>query len=373
MEWRAGVRSQNILLISISPTQMVSNTERYKTVKMKEIISAVCALFNSGGGTLELQFDSATPKQHKDACIRMIDQRVVGMVGITTATSHLKFDVNPREIILHIQEASKLVSINYNLYLPCESQVVAVSTIEPTEEIKRIVQRKVVEGKSVQIGSHRKVFLKGQKTNLQEGSNVEMKSLKAVSSKRVTLADRIVGKSNKLSSYISAFANHSGGHIYYGVNHQGIVDGEEMTEKEKDEIIKKVTKTINNMVWTHDFGQPQRGKHWDIFFEPVVDANSNPIPSTFVIIISVPPCLGGVFTEEPESYYIVEGKVRKLNLRDWWTYFTETVKRTFLCDTYSDDPCQPIPFDVPRVQWSSEKNRKLCCTLSQRLVQYRND
>ena len=180
MDWHAEDMSQNVLHIDISPTQMVSSAEKkYKIDKMKEIISAVCALFNSGGGTLELQFDSATPKQHKDACIRMIDQRVVGMVGITTATSHLKFDVNPREIILHIREANKLVSVNYHLYLPCESQVVALPATEPTSEIKEIIQRKIVEQKTVQIGSHSKGFVKGQNSALDESTVVQKKFLKA--------------------------------------------------------------------------------------------------------------------------------------------------------------------------------------------------
>ena len=118
------------------------------------------------------------------------------------------------------------------------------------------------------------------------------------------------------------------------------------------------------MKWPQNYHKPQRGKQWNIFFEPVVDARSNPIPSTFVIIISVRPCVGGVFTEAPESYYVVEGKMRKMSFKDWWRCFTGISKYTEF---------QPIPSQAPRVQWSSEKNRQFCLILSERLAQYRND
>ena len=357
--------SQNVIRISISPTQVATNTEkRYRTAKMKEIISTVCALLNSGGGLLELLHDRDVPKQHIDALIRRIERCVVEMIGITSMTLFINFEVNPQGIILHIQEARKLVSVNYNLYLPSKRQVVALPATEPTNEINKIIQRKTLEENSPHIGSHLRRFVIGQKTDLKEGTDVEIKSLKASPSKCVTLADRIVGKSNKLACYVSAFANHRGGLIYYGVNDDGIVNGEQITEKEKAEIINKVTKTINKMVWPQNCGQPQRGKQWDIFFEAVVDNSNNPVPSTFVIIITVPPCLGGVFTEEPESYHIVEGEILKMSLQDWWRSFTGIWKHTTVLS---------VPSHVSRVCWSSENNRNVCHMLSERLVQYRND
>ena len=44
----------------------------------------------------------------------------------------------------------------------------------------------------------------------------------------------------------------------------------------------------------------------------MLDENSKPIPSTFVIVIYIAPCLGGMFTEVPECYEMVEGKVKKM-------------------------------------------------------------
>ena len=357
--------TQHVLQLGISPTQMTINVEKkYKFAKMNEIISAVCALFNSGGGKVVINLDSTASTQDIDTCIRMIEQRIVEMVGITTMVSHTTFEVNTRRIILYVQQASELVSVNYNLYLPSERQVIAVPATEPSEEIKKAVQGKIVREKTVPIGSHTKEFVKGRNSDLHEGSNVEIKYLKASSSKCVTLADRITGKTNKFTSYISAFANHCGGHIYYGVKDDGIVEGETVTDKDKDEIIKKVTKTVDKIIWPHNCSGPQRGTQWEIFFEPVKDSNGNSIPSTFVIVIYVACCPGGVFTDQPESYYIVEGKVQKMSFSEWCRYLTGVSKRT---DFLS------VPSRIPRVRWSSEKNRELCRELSERLVYYRNE
>jgi predicted HTH transcriptional regulator len=42
----------------------------------------------------------------------------------------------------------------------------------------------------------------------------------------VSLADRMVSKHIRFACYVSAFANHRGGHIYYGVKDDGSVEGE---------------------------------------------------------------------------------------------------------------------------------------------------
>ena len=105
---------------------------------------------------------------------------------------------------------------------------------------------------------------------------------------------------------ISSFANHRGGHVYCGINDKdGVVEGEEISDK--NIIEKKVEKAVNKMIWPEEIGQPKRGEHREIFFEPVLDENCKAISSIFVIVIYIAPCLGGVFTEEPECYEMVEG------------------------------------------------------------------
>jgi hypothetical protein len=69
------------------------------------------------------------------------------------------------------------------------------------------------------------------------------------------------------------------------------------------------------MLWPNN--APQRGKHWDIFFEPVIDTGYKQIPSTFVVVVTVVQCAGGVFAEKPESYRVVNGKVESIPFELW--------------------------------------------------------
>ena len=77
------------------------------------------------------------------------------------------------------------------------------------------------------------------------------------------------------------------------------------------------------MIWPE---QPKRKVHWEIFFEPVLDRNSAPIPSTFVIVIYIAPCLGGVFTESPECYEMVTEKVEKMSFITWKERISQPVQ-----------------------------------------------
>jgi 5-bromo-4-chloroindolyl phosphate hydrolysis protein len=101
------------------------------------------------------------------------------------------------------------------------------------------------------------------------------------------------------------------------------------------------------MIWPEHIGQPKRGEHWDIFFEPVVDENANHISSTFVIVIYIAPCVGGVFTEEPECYEMVEEKVEKMSFANW-------KKRALQRDGVD------IPAAVQRIEWSSSATERRC-------------
>lgn len=353
---------QNVLQINISPSRMLAHSEKkYKEDRLKETVSSICALLNSGGGKLELPFDRSSSRRHVHDTLRMIEQRCLEKLGMKTI-SHIKSALLSEKIVLNVKCASDLVSVSYNVSLPSHTQVISVPTNESFENVKELLKETKAEVNNVSIGSHRKQIMKGQNFGFLESNNVEYKNLKAHSSKRVTLADRITGKSNKLTSYVSAFANCSGGHIYYGVTDDGEVEGEEVSDKEKEEITRKVTKTITKMFWPQS--EPRRGKQWDIFFEPVKDTNGNHIPSTFVIVIFVAPCQGVVFTEEPESYYISDGKVKRTSFRDCGSTFLGISKRPEFLSP---------PSKVPRVCWSSEKNRKFFHELTERLVLHRND
>jgi hypothetical protein len=277
---------------------------------------------------------------------------MISIIGENQTVSNIDFRHTEDSVGIFIKKAGLLITIDYNLYLPSQTQVVEVSPLEALVNIKNDIMHRKVIPNPVKLGSHCRTFrITDKNCGFHESKTCQLKNVKAGASKRTTLADRMTGKGNKFSCYVSAFANHSGGNIYYGITDNAIVEGEFIpSEKDKEEITKKVEKSINKMIWPEQIGEPKRGEHWEIFFEPVVDENSKPVPSTFVIVIYIAPCLGGVFTEEPECHEIVDGKVKKMSFTAWekgilqpvWLRGKEEIPQSAAAVTWSSPEVQKV-------------------------------
>ncbi len=334
------------------------NNKKYKEEISQEIIAAICAMLNGNGGkvVIHVETDSndipveGSPFSLLSSVIRALEQSMISIIGVHETISKITSKNDDETIFISVKNTDHLVTTNYNLYLPSQTQVIQLSPLEPVEKVKDILNRKIVS-QPVQLGSHCKIFFKDDTCSFQESNEVQFKHLKADQSKSTKLANRMTGKGNKFSHYVSAFANHNGGHIYYGIRDKdGIIGGEFIEdEKDQDKITKKVEKAINKIIWSTQMGQPKRGEHWDIFFESVLDQNSKPFPSTFVIVIYIAPCLDGVFTEEPECYEMVEGKVMEMSLATWEERISQ---RVWLRSK------EGIPPSVQRTTWSSAEARK---------------
>ena len=331
--------------------------KKYKKGKMKEIVATFNAVLNSNGGCVSFALQSGTTS-NVQSLKRAIEQRLSGILGFSFMRDHIH-PVSSRtdELVYTVEGAYRLCTMNYNLFIPTETQATAVPPKTPIADVKEMLpsQKCIVEMKQlVEIGTHCKEFVYEQNIGNPrvESKTVQFKKLKAEKSKCVTLRDRMTNKANKFANYVSAFANHRGGHIYYGVQDDGVVNGELVEDKE--EITKKVSKAINKMVWPTECEGPKKGQHWEIFFEPVHD---DVVPSTFVIVVYIARCAGGVFTEEPESYHVVDGEVKRLGSKEWRERIFQT----------------PLPEYVARAQWSCERNEKLFHSLIEKMVRLRNN
>lgn len=122
-------------------------------------------------------------------------------------------------------------------------------------------------------------------------------------------------KSNKLVCYVSAFANHDGGHLYFGIDDKTyIVEGQVVKEKERSKIKRKVSTVLSRMIWPGEKSE----RFWKIEFLPVDDkAVGGARQDTFVIVLTVARCPGGVFVEFPESFHLVDGRVEQIPLKVW--------------------------------------------------------
>ena len=323
------------------------NKKKYKEKTVQEIIAAICAMLNTNGGIVEILLETDANFCGSDV-IRILEQSMISIIGVSQTVSKIDFKEDKNCIIVLVKKGDSFTTISHNLYLPSQKQVIQVYPWE-RQAVDDIIKRKFVE-EPVKQRSHCKKFIKGKNCGFPESKMCQLKYVKAEQSKRTRLADRMTGKGNKFSCYVSAFANCRGGHLYFGIRDGGVVEGEEISNENMSEVENKVEKVINKMIWPEEIGQPKQGEHWEIFFEPVLDEKSNHIPSTFVIVIYIAPCLGGVFTEEPECYEMVEGKVQKMSFTRWRKAIL-LLPLWLLCR-------EEIPSSVQRTKWSSSEARK---------------
>ena len=177
-----------------------------------------------------------------------------------------------------------------------------------------------------------------------------------------TFADRVI--ENKFTRYVSAFANHRGGQIYYGIKDDGVVAGEKISDEEKVRVENRIKDEIGEMRCHGHGASGSSGVEWDVTFAPVKKKNGTIIESTFVMIVSIKPFFGGVFTEEPESYHIKKGEVVKIKFDDWLVCF-KMEKQPWAIEV--------ITSVQSHVQWRSQRNRKIYLDFTIALVQCRND
>ena len=421
----ANVKKRNVFKESFNLQEFGTNKHRDQAVVLS-IVSSICAFLNDIGAwklKVDSKSDSAYLPTGLKGFMRVIEQKLCGLFGCSTVGNQIHVSPSKKDrtgLIITVEASHSLFhTVNYNLYFPTETQIILIPPTESPDNIKSVLFREVINKEDALVLSTdlRRHFVYKKQFPLQESARVQFKNLKSEKSKCVSLADRIVSKSNKLDCYISAFANKHGGQLFYGITCEGLVEGEIVQDKDRQEIIRKVSKTIGNMVWYE--GDLKKGKHWDIEFVPVVqDESMNEIASLFVVTVLVAPLPGGLFTREPESYHVVHGRVQRMSFTEWKDRFSDglvdqtesshTVQRLdamvlpraaprmLKTSNYNNDKqladadiqeetehvhvkslAEPdadiVPSYVGRSRWSSVHAQKVYHTVSEKLVKARND
>ena len=345
--------------------------------KLKEILNAVCAILNSSkqGGKLIL-FSESGPYSDKNAddITRKIEQIFEATFGLE-ATCEI-IDKIPQENVseMHYQIKqtttlpSQLYTINYNLYRTSNTQVHNIPSSEPLDRIVEVIKGETTREKKDVLGNHHKTFVYATVVRLEESKEVQLKSLGEDDECTKSLEDRMTNESNKLTHYVSAFANGTGGHIYYGIklNENGsyVAYGQTVIDKLEHKIINKVKSTIDRMfIWRgRDKEHLNKGQHWDIYFEKV----SNTEKAMCVVVISVNAHNRGVFAREPESYVIVDGKVQSMEFPEWTEKF-------LLANCQNIFSHEMSPQSIGRGEWSSPRAFENHLAVLERLVILRNN
>ena len=312
------------MVVELTVELTTKDAKKSKIKNIDVVIRNICALLNEKGGTLRIILNKTSQENISRKLvtdfIRTTEQRMSEITDYSNVGAMETKICYPHYIAFAIKPSPSLCTMNYNLCIPTETQLISLPATTPVSNVKEIMARKYLPENYVKNGIHCRDFVWKNRVifELRESKEVQFKIFKAESSKCVSLADRIVSRSNKLVHQVSAFANHKGGHLYIGIDSSTyLVEGILVSETEKYKIRAKVGKTLSKMIWPEHIGIPQRGQQWDIYFEQVNDSKGQPIPHTHVIVIHVAPCPGGVFLDQPESYHAVDGKIQRMSLDVW--------------------------------------------------------
>jgi hypothetical protein len=167
---------------------------------------------NYGGQVIiHIDTDSNIPVEgfsfsQMSSLIRILEQWVISINGPLKIISNMYFEEDKDNIVISIEKVDSFITTNYNLYLPSATQVLQVSSLESPERLD-IINRKVVL-EPIQPGSHWEKNFRREHSGIRESKMFQLKHLKAGPSKPTTLADRMTGKGNKFSCYVSTFANY---------------------------------------------------------------------------------------------------------------------------------------------------------------------
>ena len=287
----------------------------------RQVIANVCALLNSNGGAIIIDFSGQTHDLSElDQPLKVIEQWVNTLVGIVMMAKKVKIQAEPHRIVIYIKGSYQLITVDYNIFLPSYTQVNKILPVETPEGIQGVLFGEDMPSASTKLPVMHQEFVQGEKIDLNETYTVQFKQLVDTSAKSRTLCDRMIGQSNKLLQSFSAFANYQGGAIYVGIKDNREIKGEIISSDERKSIVRKLTNNINKMIWLGLKDVPRKGEHWDVNFCPVFDKEGVPIESTFVIAIIVARCPGGVCFAAPESYHVVNGEVERMDLDTWKEY-----------------------------------------------------
>lgn len=321
----------------------------------EEAYKYVCALLNSNGGTLILK-----TKAKYDNIIRPIEQNIKKSIGSGIVWKlDCKFLKDEEGFILKVKGLKELCTLNYNIYLPSNTQKIPVEPHEAEQMKDLLNERRIVDVTEVQ-DSPQLSFVYDQPIGTQESKTVQFKHIQS----EKNLAESLYA--NSLVNYISAFANYYGGELFCGVDNNGIVKGQDLKDNHREAFRTKISDYINKMIWPEYIDKPVQGPdgQYDISFEPVILHDGTPMtPARFVVIIKVQMCLGGVFCGKPESYHVVNGEVRRMEFSEW--------KRRLIYSNRSR-PLE-IVSNVPLLEWDSVGRRRECDSLDGRMLRIINN
>lgn len=261
------------------------------------IVEKCCAIYNAGGGVLELPIanfeDLDAPQSDLDSFWQKVEPKLNAFIKPYSYTDVFdrKYDGNSGKVRLFIKRIpNHFCTLKYNLYLPGDSGTYDASYTEAINILSK-KQHSSVEVSLASLPKLDEEFVYGKKVSFHESKQIQ---LKQYDSEKILDAHSNHNQCDIMRRIVSAFANANGGNIVLGVTNEGVVEGQNLEGDSTEAVVERVNSLVNKMYWGD--GTPEREKHWDIEFFPVKGKENR-----FIIVIKVAKVQGGVFAKRPKS------------------------------------------------------------------------
>ncbi|XP_076461245.1 schlafen family member 13-like isoform X2 [Babylonia areolata] len=283
----------------------------------QQVLQYACALLNSGGGLLHMHnVEHARKVQSKDLDTWWsgMESNLADILSGDDLCSYFDFvgNFDDPNFFLFVKTAEHICTLNYHCRLPTDTATHNVTYASVAKLLSKTGEPSPLGELPPVLTEYR--YRQVEDTLKQEGKQIQFKLLATTKDQAKTFADRI---RHYCVKYITAFANHYGGHVYFGIEDAtAAVLGEALEAGMEYKITQQVQKMMKDLIWGDTNVKAERGKHWDIQFYPVTSCPR--MERRRVVVVSVCKFPGGVFTACPESYVVRQGgQVEQLDFPEW--------------------------------------------------------
>ena len=292
------------------------------------VIKYAVALANSAGGVIrinEVTTDAKTVNKPRDIWLKTLEERLVKIMSQEVYKQCVHIVTNFPFTYLFVKKSKRVCSHKSGLKIPLQRSVddasyevivnilnsgrVDVSQSESSS--LELTEEEIVYDSDVPEATTILTVDEDNKVSFQESDTVQFK---LINNGDATLEQLTKGIDNHLPKYISAFANHRGGNVYFGIGDDGTVKGQlvwgqedkikEMVENviKREDVDRKMTR-----IWREPGFVPTYGQQWSVKFSPIKQGVS-------VIVVEIFSFKGGMFLEHPLAWKIEESSEQIVNM-----------------------------------------------------------
>ncbi|XP_070579754.1 schlafen family member 13-like [Ptychodera flava] len=280
-----------------------------------EILKRLSALSNSGGGVLKVENHYGLSP---DDWLMPVQQRLCGVLDPESLASVCDTTWRPTSTYIFVRKMSTMCTISTECYEFSDTQVTRLSAgkvqrLLAEQAVSRRVDHYIEEGLECLPPLPKMIYGERPGNLRNETIREQFKN----GSCDLFLTD--------LAKNVSGFANTSGGHLFWGIQEQKVVDMKIPIVRGRccddlDNINSKIKEKIAKMLWGF---KPVIGKHWNVQ-HILVPGKRQCNKSTcngdrYVVIISVAKIRGsgGVYSRIPESYELRDNQPVKMDFDLW--------------------------------------------------------